>query len=74
METANKKINDIELIKETLPLLLNDRECDIISQRWLTVDEDKASLQSLGDKHDISAERVRQIEKKALADLKKALH
>jgi RNA polymerase sigma-32 factor len=74
IHSAGRESERIELIKETLPLLLNDRECDIISQRWLTVDEDKASLQSLGDKHDISAERVRQIEKKALADLKKALH
>ena len=47
---------------------LDDRSQDIIKTRWL--DEDKATLQELADKYQISAERVRQLEKNALNKLK----
>lgn len=50
---------------------LDERSQDIIKTRWL--DEDKATLQDLADKYQISAERVRQLEKNALTKLKGAI-
>jgi RNA polymerase sigma-32 factor len=50
---------------------LDDRSQDIIQTRWLT--DDKATLQELADKYEISAERVRQLEKNALTKLKNAM-
>lgn len=50
---------------------LDERSQDIIRTRWLT--DDKSTLQELADKYEISAERVRQLEKNALAKLKGAM-
>ncbi|GHE95652.1 RNA polymerase sigma factor RpoH [Thalassotalea profundi] len=47
---------------------LDDRSQDIIKTRWL--DDEKSTLQELANKYDISAERVRQLEKNALNKLK----
>ncbi len=47
---------------------LDDRSQDIITTRWLN--EDKTTLQELANKYQISAERVRQLEKNALTKLK----
>jgi RNA polymerase sigma-32 factor len=47
---------------------LDERSQDIIRKRWLT--EDKTTLQDLANKYQISAERVRQLEKNALNKLK----
>ncbi len=47
---------------------LDERSQDIIKSRWLT--EDKVTLQDLANKYQISAERVRQLEKNALNKLK----
>jgi RNA polymerase sigma-32 factor len=47
---------------------LDERSQDIIRARWLT--DDKSTLQELANKYEISAERVRQLEKNALAKLK----
>lgn len=47
---------------------LDERSQDIIKTRWLN--EDKSTLQELANKYDISAERVRQLEKNALSKLK----
>ncbi|WP_448212362.1 RNA polymerase sigma factor RpoH [Colwellia sp. MEBiC06753] len=52
-------------------ITLDDRSQDIVRTRWL--DEDKSTLQELADKYDISAERVRQLEKNALSKLKNAM-
>ena len=49
---------------------LDERSQDIIRTRWL--DEDKLTLQDLADKYQISAERVRQLEKNAMLKLRKA--
>ncbi|WP_068546260.1 RNA polymerase sigma factor RpoH [Thalassotalea crassostreae] len=51
--------------------MLDERSQDIIKTRWL--DEDKTTLQELADKYQISAERVRQLEKTALGKLKGAI-
>jgi len=50
---------------------LDERSQDIIRARWL--DENKATLQELADKYQISAERVRQLEKMAMEKLKENL-
>jgi RNA polymerase sigma-32 factor len=49
---------------------LDERSQDIIRTRWL--DENKLTLQDLADKYQISAERVRQLEKNAMNKLKDA--
>lgn len=50
---------------------LDERSQDIIRTRWLH--DDKTTLQELANKYEISAERVRQLEKNALAKLKGAM-
>lgn len=50
---------------------LDERSQDIIRTRWL--DETKLTLQDLADKYQISAERVRQLEKNAMQKLRKAV-
>lgn len=52
---------------------LDERSQNIVSRRWLIEDENKATLQDLADEYQISAERVRQLEKNALLKLKTAL-
>lgn len=51
--------------------VLNERELNIVVNRRLA--EDCATLETLGNQHGISKERVRQIECKALTKLKNAL-
>lgn len=51
--------------------LLDERSQHIIRARWL--DEPKATLQELADHYQVSAERVRQLEKNALKKLKGAI-
>ena len=50
---------------------LDARARDIVRRRWL--DEDKPTLHELAAEYKVSAERIRQIEKKALTDMKHAL-
>ncbi len=50
---------------------LDDRSQDILNQRWLN--EEKATLQELADKYQVSAERVRQLEKNAMNKLKSVI-
>lgn len=50
---------------------LDERSQDIIRTRWL--DENKLTLQELADKYQISAERVRQLEKNAMSKLREAV-
>jgi len=55
----------------TALVTLDDRSQDIIKTRWLA--EDKSTLQELANKYQISAERVRQLEKNALTKLKNTM-
>jgi len=55
----------------TALVALDERSQDIIKTRWLT--EDKSTLQDLASKYQISAERVRQLEKNALGKLKNTM-
>ena len=50
---------------------LDERSRDILYQRWLA--EEKATLHELAAKYQVSAERIRQLEKNAMNKLKKNL-
>ncbi|MGB2427736.1 MAG: sigma-70 family RNA polymerase sigma factor, partial [Alteromonas sp.] len=50
---------------------LDARSQEIIETRWLS--DDKTTLQDLADKYQVSAERVRQIEKNAMKKLHAAM-
>ena len=50
---------------------LDERSQDIIETRWLA--DSKITLQDLADKYEVSAERVRQIEKNAMKKLQAAM-
>jgi RNA polymerase sigma-32 factor len=50
---------------------LDERSRDIVASRWLT--EDKLTLQELADRYNVSAERIRQLEKNAMKKLKVVL-
>jgi RNA polymerase sigma-32 factor len=47
---------------------LDERSKDILASRWLS--EEKATLHELADKYDVSAERIRQLEKNAMNKVK----
>jgi len=50
---------------------LDERSIDILQSRYLK--EEKSTLHTLADKYDVSAERVRQLENKAIKKLKERL-
>jgi len=50
---------------------LDERSQDILQQRWLA--EKKATLHELAAKYDVSAERIRQLEKNAMKKLRQAI-
>lgn len=52
---------------------LDERSRAIITARWLADEKDQPTLQALGDKYGISAERVRQIEQAAMKKLRNTL-
>jgi len=51
--------------------VLDERSRHILQRRWL--DEEKATLQELADKYQVSAERIRQLENNAIKKLKTAM-
>jgi len=51
--------------------ILDERSRDIVQQRWLS--EDKSTLQDLADKYQVSAERIRQLEKNGIKKLRNAM-
>jgi RNA polymerase sigma-32 factor len=50
---------------------LDPRSLDILQHRWLN--DDKMTLHELADKYEVSAERIRQLEKNAMLKVKTAL-
>ncbi len=50
---------------------LDERSQHVIRARWL--DDNKATLQELADYYQVSAERIRQLEKNAMRKLKEAV-
>ena len=51
---------------------LDERSRDIITRRWLAEDQEE-TLQVLADKYGVSAERIRQIEVKAMKQMRKVI-
>ncbi|KPX68953.1 RNA polymerase sigma factor RpoH [Pseudomonas amygdali pv. lachrymans] len=51
--------------------VLDERSSDILYQRWLA--EEKATLHDLAQKYNVSAERIRQLEKSAMNKLKTSI-
>ena len=59
------------MINNSLLKVLNDREKDVIKKRF-GIDEDQAfTLEEIGKEFNVTRERIRQIELKALKKLKK---
>ncbi len=50
---------------------LDERSKDIVTRRWLS--DDKTTLHDLADEYGVSAERIRQIEKRAMETMKNAI-
>lgn len=50
---------------------LDERSLDIVSSRWLA--DEKATLHELAERHQISAERIRQLEQNAMKKLRAAV-
>lgn len=71
MEEANWQQQSAESLHKALAQL-DERSQDIIRARWLEADN-KLTLQDLADKYQISAERVRQLEKNAMRKLRQAV-
>ncbi len=70
IETAQAKDEDQNALHTALALL-DDRSKDIIAKRWLA--EDKATLHELAAVHEVSAERIRQIENNAMKKLRETI-
>ena len=74
----NKKKIFIEALEQRIMLdgagastaldVIDERSKDIIQNRYLT--EEKVTLEELSKKYNVSIERIRQIESKALGNLK----
>lgn len=67
LEDADWSDNSNHNLHEALEVL-DDRSRDILYQRWLS--EEKATLHDLAQKYNVSAERIRQLEKSAMNKLK----
>lgn len=63
-EDSHKRLTDAML-------QLDDRSKDILHQRWLS--DNKATLHDLAAKYDVSAERIRQLEKNAMKKIRVAM-
>lgn len=69
LENADWSQQSNDTIYQALSLL-DERSQDIIRKRWL--DEEKLTLQDLASKYQVSAERIRQLEKNAMQKLRAA--
>jgi RNA polymerase sigma-32 factor len=67
LEDADWSDNSTANLHEALESL-DERSRDILYQRWLA--EEKATLHDLAAKYNVSAERIRQLEKNAMNKLK----
>jgi RNA polymerase sigma-32 factor len=70
LEHQNYEENTNQQLAEAMSEL-DERARDILAQRWLV--EEKATLHELAAKYEVSAERIRQIEKNAMKKLKNAI-
>ena len=72
LERAQTAANRSEGLRSAIAKL-DDRSRRIIEARWLRED-DSATLQELADEYGVSAERIRQIESKALKTMRSQMH
>jgi RNA polymerase sigma-32 factor len=72
LERAETSRNRSAGLKHALAKL-DGRSREVIEARWLRED-DKATLQELADQYGVSAERIRQIESKALKIMRNQMH
>jgi len=70
VENADWESNNLAQLSEALEAL-DERSRNIVNARWLG--EKKATLQELADRYQVSAERIRQLEKNAMNKLKGVL-
>ncbi|GMR00693.1 MAG: RNA polymerase sigma factor RpoH [Gammaproteobacteria bacterium] len=69
LEYDDSRSQELGLMTDSLKTL-DERSQDIIKRRWLN--EDKATLHELADEYQVSAERIRQIEKNAMNKMRVA--
>ena len=69
LEHDDTRSQELSLMTDSLKML-DDRSQDIIRRRWLS--EDKTTLHELAAVYQVSAERIRQIEKNALGKMRVA--
>ena len=67
LEHDDSRSQELSLMANSLKML-DERSKDIITRRWLS--EDKTTLHELADEYQVSAERIRQIEKNALGKMR----
>lgn len=72
IENDNWETDATDKLHEALSVL-DERSQDIIKARWLDSDDSKSTLQVLADKYNVSAERIRQLEKNAMKKLRIAI-
>lgn len=70
---ANDWTEDREHRLHSAMATLDPRSQDILRQRWLSDDDEKATLHDLAAKYNVSAERIRQLEKNAMLRIKQAM-
>jgi len=70
LETDQSEEAALDRLQQAM-MTLDDRSQDIIRARWL--DQEKLTLQELADRYQVSAERVRQLEKNAMKKLHNAM-
>ncbi|HET8705325.1 MAG TPA: RNA polymerase sigma factor RpoH, partial [Pseudomonadales bacterium] len=70
LEADNWEESNHERLHSALATL-DDRSRDILHQRWFA--DEKATLHDLAARYEVSAERIRQLEKNAMNKLKKAM-
>ena len=72
LETIENQVNRSEGLSDALASL-DERSRRIIESRWLREDQDQLTLHDLAAEFKVSAERIRQIEVKAMQKMKQAL-
>ncbi len=70
LEEQNTSLDMEQNLNKALGIL-DERSRDILNQRWLA--ENKATLHELAAKYNVSAERIRQLEKQAMEKLKRVI-
>ncbi len=70
LEQQDWKGHEEDLLSEAISEL-DERSQDILKSRWLS--EQKATLHDLADRYQVSAERIRQLEKNAMKKIKQAV-